>query len=78
MNFQNPYSRTEFKEFFQNHFLTDDFIISEEKLSFEYTPKYLSSAEVIGEDKSLELKVLEVLHNSENDPRVGFQKKYFV
>jgi len=77
MNFNNPYSREAYKEFFQNQFLTDDFKISEEKLSFEFTPQYLKSAFVIGEDKSLELKVLEVLHDSENDPRVGLSKDIF-
>ncbi|MBI5807181.1 MAG: N-6 DNA methylase [Ignavibacteriales bacterium] len=77
MNFNNPYSREAYKEFFQNQFLTDDFKIYEEKLSFEFTPQYLKSAFVIGEDKSLELKVLEVLHDSENDPRVGLSKDIF-
>jgi hypothetical protein len=77
MNFNNPYSREAYKEFFQNQFLTDDFKISEEKLSFEFTPQYLKSAFVIGEDKSLELKVLEVLHDSENDPRLGLSKDIF-
>ena len=77
MNFKNPYSREAYKEFFQNQFLTDDFKISEEKLSFEFTPQYLKSAFVIGEDKSLEIKVLEVLHDSENDPRVGLSKDIF-
>ncbi|MCL6495768.1 MAG: hypothetical protein K6T54_13480, partial [Ignavibacterium sp.] len=77
MNFNNPYSREEYLEFFQNQFLTDDFKISKEKLSFEFTPQYLKSAFVIGEDKSLELKVLEVLHDSENDPRVGLSKDIF-
>ncbi len=77
MNFNNPYSREAYKDFFQNQFLTDDFKISEEKLSFEFTPQYLKNAFVIGEDKSLELKVLEVLHDSENDPRVGLSKDIF-
>ncbi|MDH7604895.1 MAG: hypothetical protein QHH13_08360, partial [Melioribacter sp.] len=77
MNFNNPYSREAYKDFFQNQFLTDEFKISEEKLSFEFTPQYLKSAFVIGEDKSLELKVLEVLHDSENDPRVGLSKDIF-
>lgn len=77
MNFNNPYSREAYKEFFQNQFLTDDFKIFEEKLSFEFMPQYLKSAFVIGEDKSLELKVLEVLHDSENDPRVGLSKDIF-
>lgn len=77
MNFNNPYSRKDYRDFFQNQFLTDDFKISEEKLSFEFTPQYLKSAFVIGEDKSLELKVLEVLHDSENDPRVGLSKDIF-
>lgn len=77
MNFNNTYSRNDYKYFFQNQFLTDDFKISEEKLSFEFTPQYLKNAFVIGEDKLLELKVLEVLHDSENDPRVGLSKDIF-
>ena len=77
MNFNNPYSRKDYIDFFQNQFLTDDFKISEEKLSFEFMPQYLKSAFVIGEDKSLEIKVLEVLHDSENDPRIGLSKDIF-
>lgn len=77
MNFQNPYSRSDYQNFFQNQFLTDDFKITEEKLSFEFTPQYSKEALLIGEDKSLELKVIEVLHESENDPRVGLSRDIF-
>lgn len=77
MNFNNPYSRDAYKAFFQNQFLTDEFKLSEEQLEFEFSPQYLKSAIVIGEDKSLELKVIEALHDSENDPRVGLSKDIF-
>ncbi|BDQ02294.1 N-6 DNA methylase [Ignavibacterium sp.] len=77
MNFQNPYSRSDYKNFFRNQFLTDDFKITEERLSFEFTPQYSKEAFLIGEDKSLELKVIEVQHESENDPRVGLSRDIF-
>ena len=77
MNFLNPYSRNEYKEFFQNRFLTNNFKIIEEKLPLEFTPGYIKSAELIGRDKFLELEVYEVTHNSGQDPRVGLSKDIF-
>jgi len=77
MDFSKPYSREAYQNFFQNHFLTDNYEITEEELRLEFNPKYLKSAFVIGEDNSLDLKVLEVLHDSESDPRVGLSKDLF-
>ncbi|MBV6420168.1 MAG: hypothetical protein DAHOPDDO_01396 [Ignavibacteriaceae bacterium] len=77
MNFQNPYSRTEYKKFFQDSLLTDNFRIIEEEIKPEFTPQFIGKAELIGRDKSLELEVYEVQHNSENDPRVGISKDFF-
>lgn len=77
MNFQNPYSKTEYKKFFQDNFLTDNFHIIEEELSLEFKPQFIKKAELIGRDKSLELEVYEIQHESENDPRVGLSKDFF-
>lgn len=77
MNFQNPYSRTEYKKFFQNSLLTDNFHIIEEEISLEFKPQFIKKAELIGRDRSLELEVYEIEHTSENDPRVGLSKDFF-
>ncbi|MFZ5948551.1 MAG: Eco57I restriction-modification methylase domain-containing protein [Stygiobacter sp.] len=77
MNFQNPYSRADYKKFFQNSFLTDSFKIIEEEISLEFKPQYIKKAELIGRDKSLELEVYEIQHESEYDPRVGLSKDFF-
>lgn len=77
MNFLNPYSRTDYKDFFQNKFLTDDFEFIEEILSLEFKPLYLKQVELLGKDKSLELDIYEILHESDNDPRVGLSKDIF-
>ncbi len=77
MNFLNPYSRSEYKKFFQDSLLTDDFRIIEEEISLEFKPSFIKKAELIGRDKSLELEVYEIQHASENDPRVGLSKDFF-
>lgn len=77
MNFTGPYDRKEYLDFFQQFLLTDNFVKKSEKLILEYKPLYLKNAAVIGEDSSLELKVIEIEHDSENDPRVGISKDIF-
>ena len=77
MNFQNPYNRDDYKDFFRNQFLTDSFKINEEELQLNYSPKYIKQVLLIGEDDSLELKVIEALHDSENNPRVGLSRDIF-
>lgn len=77
MNFLNPYSPTDYKKFFQNSLLTDDFRIIDEEISLEFKHQYITKAELIGRDKSLELEVYEIQHNSEFDPRVGLSKDFF-
>lgn len=77
MNFLNPYSRSDYKKFFQDSLLTDNFRIIEEELSLEFKPQFIKKAELIGRDKSLELEVYEIKHESEYDPRVGLSKDFF-
>jgi len=77
MNFLNPYSRPDYKNFFQNDLLTDNFRIIEEEIKLEYKPQFINKVYLIGKDKSLELEVYEIQHNSEYDPRVGISKDFF-
>lgn len=77
MNFQNPYSRSDYIKFFRDNFLTDNFHIIEEEISPEFKPQFIKKAELIGRDKSLELEVYEIQHESEYDPRVGLSKDFF-
>lgn len=77
MNFQTPYSRTDYKKFFQDNLLTDSFRIIEEEIFPEFKTSFIKKAELIGRDKSLDLEVYEIQHESENDPRVGLSKDFF-
>jgi hypothetical protein len=77
MNFLSAYSQFEYKKFFQDSLLTDNFRIIEEDISLEFKPQFIKKAELIGRDKSLELEVYEIQHNSEYDPRVGISKDFF-
>ncbi|HEY9186306.1 MAG TPA: TaqI-like C-terminal specificity domain-containing protein [Ignavibacteria bacterium] len=77
MNFHDPYKREDYKVFFQNQFLTDNFKINEEDLQLENPLKYIKQVLLIGEDDSLDLKVIEARHDSENDPRVGLSRDIF-
>lgn len=77
MNFHDPYKREDYKDFFQNQFLTDNFKINEEDLQVENPLKYIKEVLLIGEDDSLDLKVIEARHDSENDPRVGLSRDIF-
>jgi REP element-mobilizing transposase RayT len=77
MNFQNPYSRSNYTKFLQGSFLTDNFKIIEEEISLEFKSEFIKKATLIGRDKSLELEIYEIQHESENNPRVGISKEFF-
>jgi len=77
MNFQNPYSRSDYTKFLQGSFLTDNFKIIEEEISLEFKSEFIKKATLIGRDKSLELEIYEIQHESENNPRVGISKEFF-
>jgi hypothetical protein len=77
MNFLSPYQRKEYLSFLQGTLLTDSFTRTEESLDPEFKPQFLQKANLIGRDKNLELDIWEIVHTSENDPRVGISKDIF-
>lgn len=77
MDFKEKYSRDSYLEFFRNDFLPDDFAVENENISIDFTPNHIEMVTLIGKVDSLELKIYEVKHNSENDPRVSLSKDVF-
>ena len=58
MNFLNPYSRSDYKKFFQDNFLTDSFRIIEEEISLEFKPQFIKKAELLAEINLLNLRFM--------------------
>lgn len=78
MNFKNPYNKKEYLQFFQERFLPDDFSIENEKISIDFKPNHIKKVTLIGKVNSLDdLRIYEVIHTSENDPRVSLSKEIF-
>ena len=69
MDFKLAYDRKKYLDFFQNSLLTDDFIPAEEELEIDVKTKYIDEVNLIGKVESLDLRILEIKHNSEFDPR---------
>lgn len=77
IQFHQPYDLRTIEKFLEDEFLPDDFERSEEPISIEFKPAYIQKATYLGESPSLGLKVFEIKHNSEHDPRVGISKDLF-
>jgi len=77
MNFNLPYDRGKYTEFFRNQFLPEDFEQSGEPIPLTFSPQYTQQVTKIGQSRSLDLNVYEVEHTSENDPRVSLSKESF-
>lgn len=75
--FTRPYDAQSVLRFLGNDFLPDDFAEHVEPLDIEFKPLYIQNAKLLGDCPSLELKVFEIQHQSENDPRVGVSKDLF-
>jgi hypothetical protein len=73
--FKQPYQPDEYKSFFRQ-FLPDDFEPKGEVLGYSGC-ELVKGIRFIGECKSLDLKVYEIKHSSENDPRVTLSKEAF-
>lgn len=71
MNFKEEFKRDIFINFVQHKFLPDDFIKLDEDLEIDINFKFIEKVKLIGKSDFLDLKVFEILHNSENDPRVS-------
>ena len=78
LNFNEPYKRENWIEFLRTKFLPEDYLFGEEKIQIEFKAKYISQNVLyLGESKSLHLKVYEMFHHSENDPRIGLSRDAF-
>lgn len=78
MIFNSSYSKNKAIMFLQDSFLPDDFVAEESEIylgSVESKP--IKEANCLGYCESLDLKVFEMLHDSENDPRVTITKQAF-
>ena len=77
IDFEKPYNRLEYLYFLQNHLLPDDFESIFEKIDILQSTKYIQEINLLGVCNSLGLKIYEIEHRSENDPRVSLSKETF-
>jgi len=77
VDFKAPYSKTSALEFLDK-FLPDDFQKIDEDIRVDFKPQFIRSIRKIGEVSSLEnIHIYEIIHESENDPRVSLSKDSF-
>ena len=77
MDLSNPYKKDDYIESLRNEFLPEDFDTHYEKLDIEFSPKYIKQVSLLGEVPSLNLKILEIHHTSEHDPRISITRESF-
>lgn len=77
MEFNKAYNRNELVKFLRTSFLPEDFIQEETPLANPKQFQYTQQVTRLGECKSLELVVYEVVHSSVSDARVGLTKEAF-
>ena len=77
MEFNKAYNRNELVKFLRTSFLPEDFVQEETPLANPKQFQYTQQVTRLGESKSLELVVFEVLHSSVSDARVGLTKEAF-
>jgi len=77
-NFNEPYNRESWITFLRQQFLPQDYSHTTEKVETEFKPKYISKDVLyLGNSETLKLKVYEMHHESENDPRIGLSRDAF-
>lgn len=75
IDFKQVYNSRQFLAFLEKDFLPEDFRTESEELA--YSAKYTQQATRIGVCPSLNLDVIEIIHNSNHDARVGLSKEAF-
>lgn len=75
IDFKQAYSRETFLSFLEKDFLPDDLRIERE--SIDYSAKYTQQVTRLGDCQSLKLDVIEIIHASTHDARVGLSKEAF-
>ena len=78
IDFKTSYAR-EHSLLFLSRFLPDDFKkIIEENIPLNFKPQFVDQVNKLGETGSLQdLHIYEIVHESENDPRVGLSRDAF-
>ncbi len=76
MQLNKAYSKDDFKNFLSG-FLPDDFSLSEKELVIGNNYKNIKSGLILGESKSLGVKVFYLEHEKEKDPRVALTTEAF-
>ncbi len=76
IDFNKPYNRNEFIPFLQK-FLPDSFKVLNEEIDLTFKPQFIKKVNRIGIVDELDLPVYEIIHDSENDPRVGLSRDSF-
>ncbi|MCU0287142.1 MAG: hypothetical protein MUF15_12205 [Acidobacteria bacterium] len=77
MDFNNTYNRDDWKQFFQNKFLPEDYQPQLEPVELLINTKYIKQLTILGEHRPWGLMVYEIQHESDNDPRVSLTKETF-
>ncbi|MCK9625586.1 MAG: Eco57I restriction-modification methylase domain-containing protein [Bacteroidales bacterium] len=75
INFKQLYNKAEFLRFLERDFLPTDF--KEENEVLDFSDNYTRQATRLGVCPCLELEVIEVIHTSTHDARVGLSKEVF-
>lgn len=75
IDFKQPYGRTEFLKFVERDFLPEDFRVEVENMDF--SSNYTQQTTRLGTCESLGLEVIEIIHTSNHDARVGLSKEAF-
>lgn len=77
MILEEKYSRQAYLKFFEEKFLPEDFNVKDEEIKPETKCNFIKKVTLIGSVNSLQLKVYEIVHSSEYDPRVGLSRETF-
>ena len=76
MEFNKAYNRQEFVGFLKNSFLPEDFVQTEENVTFTTKTTYSTKAVKLGSCESLDLVVYEIRHNPSLIPKIIFNDFY--
>lgn len=76
MILNKPYSRESFEDFLE-FFLPEDFVLKLEDLNLDAKYKTIKSGKILGQCDSLGIKVIELEHEKEGDPRVLLAQEAF-
>ncbi|MEA1987152.1 MAG: hypothetical protein U9N76_06665, partial [Candidatus Marinimicrobia bacterium] len=78
MNFNNKYDRNNWIKFLEQNFLPEDYNKENEEIEIDFQSNQIDkNVAYLGNSKSLNLKVYEMHHESENDPRIGLSRDAF-